>query len=108
MLVICSPCEGSFLLPISLQKLINREELTMTETQVVLNDKELALKLDPSGKIITTWTIRNWRLQGNLPYFQVGKRIFYRLSSVLSWMNDKESGRQEPEPAQYGKLRKID
>lgn len=74
---------------------------------MVVNDKELAKKLDPTGKIITPWTIRNWRLQGDLPFFQVGKRIFYRLESVLRWIDSRESGTQKPEPAQYGTLRKI-
>lgn len=72
----------------------------------VLNDKQLALKLDPSGKIVTPWSIRNWRLQGNMPFFQVGKRIFYRLDSVLEWISKKEQVEQEPEP-QYGTIRKI-
>jgi len=72
----------------------------------VLNDKQLALQLDPSGKIITAWTIRNWRLQGNMPFFQVGKRIFYRLESVCDWINAKEKGELEQEP-QYGEIRKI-
>jgi hypothetical protein len=42
----------------------------------------LAKLLDPTGKIVTPWTLRNWRLQGGMPSFSVGKRIFFRLSSV--------------------------
>ncbi len=79
----------------------------MIDVQAVLNDKELAKKLDPTGKIVTPWSIRNWRLQGGLPSFRVGNRIFFRLESVLRWMDSMESGRQEPESSQYGVLRKI-
>lgn len=78
----------------------------MTDVQTVVNDKQLALTIDPSGKIVSTWTIRNWRLQGNMPFFQVGKRIFYRLESVLAWIDAKEKGEPEPE-SQYGVIRKI-
>lgn len=73
----------------------------------ILNDKELAKALDPTGKIVTTWSIRNWRLQGGLPSFRVGNRIFFRLTSVLKWMDNRESGKTESEPIQYGTLRKI-
>ncbi len=72
----------------------------------VLNDKELALKLDPTGKIITAWSIRTWRIQGGMPSFSVGKRIFFRLESVLAWIDQKEKGEAEPEQ-QYGVIRKI-
>jgi len=72
----------------------------------VLNDKELALKLDPTGKIITPWSIRTWRIKGNMPSFSVGKRIFFRLESVLVWIDQQEKGVIEPEP-QYGVIRKI-
>lgn len=57
----------------------------MMNVNTVLNDKELALNLDPTGKIITPWTIRTWRIKGNMPSFSVGKRIFFRLESVLAY-----------------------
>jgi hypothetical protein len=64
----------------------------LEKQNTVLNDKELAKALDPTGKIVTAWVIRNWRLQGGLPYFAVGKRIFFRLESVLAWMDAREAG----------------
>ncbi|GMB02048.1 helix-turn-helix domain-containing protein [Pelosinus sp. IPA-1] len=76
--------------------------------QTIVNDKELAKILDPTGKIITPWALRTWRLQGGMPSFSVGRRIFFRLSSVLAWIDQKEKGAQVAEPAQYGMLRKID
>jgi hypothetical protein len=78
-------------------------------TNSVLNDRELAKALDPTGLIVTTWTIRKWRLEGNMPFFSVGKRIFFRLESVLAWIDGKECGRpQEPANGGCGKLRRID
>lgn len=81
-------------------------EKQLEKQNTVLNDKELALKLDPTGKIITPWTIRTWRLQGGMPSFSVGKRIFFRLESVLAWIDKREKGEPEAEP-QYGVIRKI-
>jgi hypothetical protein len=80
----------------------------MIEVQTILNDKELAKILDPTGKIVTPWSIRNWRLQGNMPSFRVGNRIFFRLNSVLKWLDKQEKDeRVEPTP-EYGTLRRID
>lgn len=72
----------------------------------VLNDKELAKVLDPTGKIVTPWTIRKWRIEGGMPSFSVGRRIFYRLESVLAWISSKEQGEPEPQK-QYGVIRRI-
>ena len=61
-----------------------------TVAEVVLNDKELAARLDPTGLHITPWTIRRWRLAGGLPCLAVGRRYLFRLSSVLRWMDERE------------------
>jgi hypothetical protein len=76
------------------------------EIDTILNDKELAKTLDNTGKIVTPWTIRTWRLQGGLPSFRVGHRIFFRLTSVLEWISEKEKTAVEP-VEQYGVIRKI-
>lgn len=84
----------------------NSNEKEIEKQNTVLNDKELAKRLDPTGKIVTSWTIRNWRLQGAMPSFSVGKRIFFRLESVLAWIDEKEKRVEEPK-IQYGLIRKI-
>jgi len=73
----------------------------------VLNDRELARKLDPSGKIITPWTIRKWRLDGGMPSFSVGKRIFFKYDSVMAWIGEKEKG-MTGKPKQIGRIRPIE
>lgn len=72
----------------------------------ILNDKELALTLDSTMRIVTPWTIRKWRLEGGMPFFQVGRRIFYRYDSVMDWLDKKEINKQE-EPVQFGQMRPI-
>lgn len=74
---------------------------------IILNDKELAKILDPTGKIITTWSLRRWRVECGMPAFLVGKRVFFRLESVLKWINERETSLSQPEPQQFGTLRKI-
>ncbi|GMB01864.1 hypothetical protein [Pelosinus sp. IPA-1] len=61
----------------------------MIENQI-LNKPELALRLDPTGKIITPNTIWGWTKNG-CPSFKVGRRVFYRLESVLKWIDEREN-----------------
>lgn len=68
----------------------------------VLTEKELAVELG-----LSAWTVRRMRIQENCPCFNVGKRIFYRLESVLAWIAAKEQGEPE-EPKQVGMIRRID
>ena len=51
----------------------------------ILSESELADFLN-----ISKWTVRAWRLKGGLPFIQVGRRIFYQLTSVEKWMNEIE------------------
>lgn len=74
---------------------------------MVVNDKELANNLDPTGKIVTPSVIRKWRLAGGLPFFQVGKRIFFNTESVNQWMKDRENENKKQDEMQCGQLRRI-
>lgn len=67
----------------------------------VLTDKEIAKELG-----LSPWTIRKWRLEGGMPFFQVGHRIFYRYDSVMDWLDEQEKGKPEG-PKQYGQIRQI-
>jgi len=69
----------------------------------VLNEKELAIELG-----LSAWTVRGMRLKEGCPHFTVGSRIFYRLETVLSWIESRERGNQEMEPVLYGSIRKIE
>lgn len=70
----------------------------------VLNEKELACELG-----ISFWTARRMRLQEGCPHFTVGSRIFYRLETVLNWLNGQERSKPQSRPETgYGQLRRID
>ncbi len=68
----------------------------------VLSEKELAAELG-----LSPWTVRTLRLQSGLPHFRTAGRVFYRLSSVLAWMDEMESGTKVPEQELVGTLRVI-
>ncbi len=68
----------------------------------ILTEKELAGELG-----LSIWTVRGMRIKEGCPHFNVGYRIFYRLESVLAWMDSRELGQQKLKP-EYGKLRRID
>lgn len=69
----------------------------------VLTEKELAQRLG-----LSSWTVRRMRIQEGLTHFKIGHRIFYRLESVLEWINVREAGNNgaEQEPS-IGMLRVI-
>lgn len=74
--------------------------MTMTK---VLSEKELAKELG-----LSPWTVRTLRLQSGLPHFRTAGRVFYRLESVVKWMDCQERGEKvvESNPV-YGTLRRI-
>jgi predicted DNA-binding transcriptional regulator AlpA len=71
----------------------------------VLNEKELAAELG-----ISYTAVRTMRQKENCPSFNIGKRVFFNLHEVLSWIKKKsyEKSKQQEEQNQYGKIRRID
>jgi hypothetical protein len=57
----------------------------------IYTEKELAAFLE-----VSPWTVRLWRVQSGLPHFRTAGRIFYRLESVLRWMDGQESENANP------------
>lgn len=69
----------------------------------VLNEREIAAELGLSPA-----TVRRLRLQLGLPHFRTAGRIFYRLDSVLAFLDKQEQSSQtEPETEEYGTLRRV-
>ena len=71
----------------------------------VLNEREVAAEFGVSPA-----TVRRWRLQLGAPHFRTAGKIFYRISSLLSWiekMEQNSSQEAEPEEVGYGGMRVI-
>lgn len=68
----------------------------------VLNEREIAAELG-----LKPATVRRLRVQLGLPHFRTAGRIFYRLESVLAFLDKQEQSSQtEPEP-ETGTLRRV-
>jgi len=71
----------------------------------VLNEKELAVELG-----ISYTAVRTMRQKENCPSFNIGKRVFFNLHEVLSWIKKKsyEKTKEQEKQNQYGTMRRID
>ena len=92
----------------SLDKVLLADGRASVEYRKILNDKELALTLDPTGRLITPWTLRRWRLIESMPFMQFGRRILFNLESVEAWMKAREQGVSKTVAPENGILRRID
>ncbi len=68
----------------------------------VLNEREIAAELGLSPA-----TVRRLRLQLGLPHFRTAGRIFYRLHTVLEWMDKQEQSSQVEQEQKTGTLRCV-
>ena len=68
----------------------------------VLSERELAIELG-----LSPWTVRNWRLQLDLPHFRTKGRVFYRLETVLEWISKQEQKSNKDFSNEHGILRKV-
>ncbi len=51
----------------------------------IFTERELARELK-----VSPWTVRGWRIKANLPHFRTAGRVFYRMESVINWMDKEE------------------
>ena len=70
----------------------------------VLSERELAAQLGMSY-----WTIRDLRLRQSLPHFRCGKKVLYRLTTILEWIEQQEqaSTRRASAPVNDSPIRPI-
>ena len=75
-----------------------------TSPTAILSEKELAAQLGMSY-----WTIRDLRLRQGLPHFRCGKKVLYRLITVLEWIEQQEyaSTQRGSAPANDSPIRQI-
>ena len=75
-----------------------------TSPMAILSERELAAQLG-----ISYWTIRELRLRQGLPHFRCGKKVLYRLITVLEWIEQQEyaSTQRGSAPANDSPIRQI-
>lgn len=60
------------------------------EYKLLLSETELASKLG-----VPVNTVRRWRKTCGLPHIGVARRFFYRLPTVLSWLDSQQSAEKQ-------------
>ncbi len=68
----------------------------------VLNEREIAAELG-----LKPATVRRLRLQLGLPHFRTAGRVFYRLESVLAFLDKQEHICQTEPEQETGTLRRV-
>jgi hypothetical protein len=68
----------------------------------VLNEREIAAELG-----LKPATVRRLRVQLGLPHFRTAGRIFYRLDSVLAFLDKQEQNSQTEPELETGTLRRV-
>ena len=56
---------------------------------------------------VSEWVIYDWARKRLIPHIRVGKRVLFRQTSILQWMNEQEQASMVVEPMERGKIRKL-
>ncbi|TYO97045.1 helix-turn-helix domain-containing protein [Desulfallas thermosapovorans] len=57
---------------------------------------------------VSEWTIYDWARRKIIPHIKVGKRVLFRRSSILQWLDEQEAASLvQPEPVDSGKIRRL-
>lgn len=56
---------------------------------------------------LSAWTVYDLARRKAIPHVRIGRRVLFRRTSLILWLNQAEAAslRQEPEPA--GKIRRL-
>jgi len=56
---------------------------------------------------ISEWAVYDWTRRKILPHVRAGKRVLFRRSSILQWLEEQEKASMMPEPETNGKIRRL-
>jgi len=56
---------------------------------------------------VSEWTVYDWTRKKYIPHIKVGKRVLFRRSSILQWLDEQEQASVVAEPVERGKIRKL-
>lgn len=72
----------------------------------LLNDAYAELKsLDPNTKVSKNF-IRQLAISGEIPVIRIGKRRLINMDGLFTYLSDSNTA-AEPEPEDYGRIRKV-
>ncbi|WP_338826412.1 hypothetical protein MTBGP_13340 [Moorella thermoacetica] len=56
---------------------------------------------------VSEWTVYDLARRRVIPHIRVGRRVLFRRSTILTWLEQQEAASLKPEPVQFGNIRKL-
>jgi excisionase family DNA binding protein len=56
---------------------------------------------------VSEWVVYDWARKKLIPHIKVGKRVLFRRSSILQWLDEQEKASMAVEPVRQGKIRRL-
>lgn len=82
-----------------------RAALPQTESPEILDVSEVRREIFFDK--LSDWTIYELAKKGKIPHFKIGKRVYFRRSSLITWIAEQElASVAKPEPVN-GKIRRL-
>lgn len=56
---------------------------------------------------VSEWTVYDLARRRVIPHIRLGRRVLFRRSTILTWLEQQEAASLKSEPVQFGKIRKL-
>ncbi len=56
---------------------------------------------------VSEWVVYDWARKKLIPHIKVGKRVLFRRSSILQWLDQQEKASMAVEPVGQRKIRRL-
>lgn len=56
---------------------------------------------------VSEWTIYDLARRRVIPHIRVGRRVLFRRTSILAWLEQQEQASLQREPGSAGKIRRL-
>ena len=56
---------------------------------------------------VSEWVVYDWARKKLIPHIKVGKRVLFRRSSILQWLDQQEEASMVVEPVGQRKIRRL-
>jgi len=56
---------------------------------------------------ISAWSIYDLARRREIPHIKLGRRVLFRRTSLLAWLDEREAASLRQEPVSTGKIRRL-
>lgn len=57
---------------------------------------------------LSEWSVYNLVRRGEVPHIRIGRRVLFRRSTLLAWLDEREAASTAREEMAEGKIRRIE